>query len=344
MENLLLIFAVLIVVTTLYDIFVTVLSHNGAGPITSSWTAALWKVALFAKYELGNKFLIRRVGPLMIIGVLIVWYILIYISWFIFFYLGNYSIKGAADDSGLKALDIIYYIGSTFSTLGIGDIVPNGFPWTLISTSGALLVTLLVSFAISYFIPIVGAVADRRKLVARLNNIGKSAQEVLDLCWTGPASRQLDPIVVSIADGLVKESYKSQVYPVLEYFYFKETGASVNLNILSLYDALIFQDIHKQREDNAAWSVRLYILRSIDSYIQNFSRNESYKKRGFSYSHDDFVRFLNSYDEKEKVLRIKDIDKHIVEKRQCLLNFAHHEGRLKPVDNQLSQKLLPEKD
>ena len=73
-----------IVLLVLYDIAVTILSHGGAGPITKFWTEKVWQVILYFHYKLNFSIPIKTAGPSFIIGIICVWYTLLYICWCIF--------------------------------------------------------------------------------------------------------------------------------------------------------------------------------------------------------------------------------------------------------------------
>lgn len=320
---------VAIIFTVLLDVFVTIFSQAGAGPITSFWTEKCWKLILFFRYRRNNEYIIDWSGPVFLVGIIAVWYLILYLCWVLLFYLNSYSIK-SEEGVETQITDIIYYIGSTFTSLGMGDLTPAGLPWTFLTTNGTLIISLLISLSISYIIPVLSAVVSRRKLISLTRSLGKSSEQILDRCWTGKDSGKLDSTVLDIGTTLVEEAYKSHVYPVLEYFYFKESGSSLNLSVLNLHDALILQLKNKERVGNISLSRLNFLLECVDNYVHSMRKNFRYGGSAFKYDHSDFYTFTNVTPHDEPLfenLKAKSPE----ELRECLLVLAYREGRCAPT-------------
>jgi len=323
LQNLWFVVATVIIIVTIYDTVYTVLSHNGAGPITSFWTKYAWKLVLWCRYRLNWTLPIKIGGPVILLLIIAVWYGLMNLSWFIMFYNGDYSIKGDTQGA-VGVLDVLYYLGSTFTTLGMGDVVPSGFPWTLITTSGALVVTVLTSLGIAYLIPVVSAVIDRRAMISAMELIGKTPADILQAAWTGSDSGMLDGEVLNVSGNLIKESYRNYVYPVLGFFYFGNYHSSLNQTVLNLYDALSVQQLNPDREGNINPKKLIYLLKAIDVYLQNMVDLTTIID--IEVDHSDFHDLLSEHTN-GGVQPATDLDDTLT-KRKELLILIHLEGRL----------------
>ncbi len=333
--------AIVLICATLWDILITVLSHRGVGKITKFWTEGIWRLVLWTKYQKGMERPIRYSGPFFLVGIIAVWYLILNVSYLLLIYCGDFTIK-SADDPVIGFMDVLYFVGTTFSGLGIGDYVPTEFPWTMVTTGGAFLVSLITSFAVSYLIPVVSSVAERRRLMGSMSCIGDRPKEILKEAWGQGSSGQLDSQVLTMADSIIEASFRSHIYPIVNFFYFKGRNSSMNLIILDLLDVMIFQYCHPQREANIHESKRSYILRAIELYIDNQRNNCGEEDCGRKAEHDDLLEFLETGDASERSQdRIRKLDKFL-EQRQLLLAYAHYEGHCPLNSNQNLSKPQPQ--
>ncbi len=308
---------IVLILITLHDVVRTVLSHDGAGYITEFWTSQVWRFASFVKYKFKSDFLLKIAGPLFLVGIILVWYFLLMLGWFLLVYNGDYSIKHDTDTK-MQVLDYIYFLSSTFSSLGMGDYLPNGFPWTLVATTGALTVTGLTTLSLSYILPVVNGVVDRRKFGSSVEIIGKNPAQIIERAWTGNSANRLDGEVMALTDFLLKESFRSHVYPILHYYYVDEKSLSFQDSVLILSDALAYQKIHNEREGNLADVKIEYLFRAIDRYLANTKYFGGQEKREIS--HEDFFELCGVSE-----AHINSTDPNILERREKLLRscFFH---------------------
>ena len=85
--------ALVIIFFTLHDVVLTVLSHQGAGPITNFWTKKVWFLIIWVKFKLKIDFFYKYAGPAFLLGIIMVWYLLLNLGWLILLYVGDYTVK-----------------------------------------------------------------------------------------------------------------------------------------------------------------------------------------------------------------------------------------------------------
>lgn len=87
---------------------------------------------------------------------------------------------GSVIDSTTKApanaIEILYFTSATISSLGYGEWVPSGPPWTFISTLATLAATIVVTVSLSYVLSVVSAAVERRGLAAGIFAMGKTEE------------------------------------------------------------------------------------------------------------------------------------------------------------------------
>jgi hypothetical protein len=86
-------------------------------------------------------------------------------------------------NSPTTVVNKIFYTGYTLSTLGLGDMEPEGNFWDILILSFTGLI--LISIAITYLIPVVSAEIAKRKISVTINTIGGSVEEMLLNYWDG---------------------------------------------------------------------------------------------------------------------------------------------------------------
>ena len=326
-------------IVTFYDIFITVLSHQGAGPITHYWTKTLWSLVLWHRYKFNSDQIIKRIGPVILILIIIMWYLLLKLSWVLFFLASSSSIIDK--NSPIQHIDVfetLYFIGETFSTVGYGDYLPNGLPWTILATIGATVVTTLISFAISYIIPVVTAVIDRRRIITSIDSIGSSSEELLDTAWGQESHGELDDYFMNLGSDLIQESYKSHVYPVLRYFYFGQSKSSINIAVLNLYDAIAFQALFPSSSYHLSNPKRKFLLNAIEQYIENLSYNLTSRDLDKEVNHDDFIDMCKRKSHKTISKAPAQLLDKVLKQRKKLLVYAYIDGSCKPKSNGVLSK------
>lgn len=327
----------LLILLTVYDVIITVISHSGAGPITRTWTRYAWRLVLRLKYKLNWERPMYHMGPLFVISILIVWYLLLHIGFSTLLYFGGEFTHINKGSVTLGPKEILYFVGSTFSTLGLGDFTPSKFPWTVVTTTGAIIVSLLTTLFVSYVIPILSAVTERRKLISAIDILGKNPKELLSFAWGPESSGELDDEVLSLTNHFIEESYKTYVYPVLGYFYFRDQHSSLNGAILNLFDALVVQLLKPDRVGNMS-SVKInYLIRSIEVYVKNLRRECDRLGLDHEVRHLPFEKLLKDFS-----IDIESVNKgrydDLLSLRSHLIVFAYYEGRCTPKENGIIEK------
>ena len=139
------------------DAFLTIFSPIGGGPLTNFWMKGPWKLFLkiHKKKEIHN--VLQMVGPLYLALIVMIWYFWMNFGWFLIFLSGKKPIVNSALGDVSGTLERLYYTGSTLSTLGLGDHIPAGFPWTILSNSASFGATFLITISLSYVLPVISA-------------------------------------------------------------------------------------------------------------------------------------------------------------------------------------------
>lgn len=148
--------ALTIILVILYDILLTILSQQGAGPVTTFWTRYVRKIYLAGLYRSKSGKLRVNLASFVLIFTFFVWYIALFSAWVLLFAAFDQTIQTKGASEAITLRNVVYFIGTTFSTLGPGDYVPTKLPWTLLTSIGAFVASAVMTMSISYLIPVFG--------------------------------------------------------------------------------------------------------------------------------------------------------------------------------------------
>lgn len=73
----------LIAALTLWDVFITVFSTVGAGPLSRLWTGPLWRVLLLIHHRRPIHRVLTLTGPFALIAGIVLWYLLVGLALFL---------------------------------------------------------------------------------------------------------------------------------------------------------------------------------------------------------------------------------------------------------------------
>lgn len=229
---------VFIVCCTAYDLIYTTFAPRGASIISGPVTLAVWRTF----YYIGR--FTKKRAPLTGAGVAIVFTILI--TWVVLLWLGNAFIYSSDIESVVSTttllpanrMERIYFTGYTLSTLGNGDFKAGTDGWSIytafISFNGLMFITI----AITYMVPVLSAVTQRRALSIQIASIGNSPQRILLNNWNGENLKKLEDQFHNLTQEIIHQGQMHLSYPVLHYFQHENKDESLLPNLAALDEAI----------------------------------------------------------------------------------------------------------
>lgn len=179
-----------------------------------------------------------------LVATLLTWVLLLWTGFTLIFAAGDPAVvrSSTGDAAGLVA--VVYFVGFTIFTLGLGDFVPVEGVWRIVTTvatfSGLL---LLVTLAITYFLSVVSAVVSRRSLAVHVHSLGRTPAEIVAGGWTGSSfSSALVQHLVSLTSELAPLSEQHLAYPVLHYFRPRDPATAGSVAIANFSEAMLLME------------------------------------------------------------------------------------------------------
>lgn len=160
----------------------------------------------------------------------------------------------------------LYFTGYTLSTVGLGDYVPSGAPWQVVTALASLFGFGVATLVITYLAGVVGAVTGKRQLARTIWALGDTAQQVVERAWDGRRFTVIEDQLLSIGPMLHGVAEQHLAYPLITYFRSSQRRAADLPAVALLHDTLAIltsaDDEHRPSE-----LVTAPTYEAIDSYL-----------------------------------------------------------------------------
>lgn len=225
MEIVLVLLGSAVVVLTLADLLSTTLSvASGDGLVSGRIADTVWRLVL--RLRLSHRAL-RRCGLLIVGGLVAGWAITLWAGWSLVFLGAGDGVVNSSTQQSAGAGDRIYYAGYLVSTLGNGDLAASGTGWQLATVLASISGLVAVTLAITFLVPVVSGVVQRRQLATVIGSLGKTPAELLRRSWDGTDFSHLADHLSALLPELLLMTQRHMAYPVLHYFHSAERHGAI---------------------------------------------------------------------------------------------------------------------
>jgi len=253
------------------DTFYTVFSKRGGGWLTNLWTSTIWKGLLIVHRRVTAHALLALAGPALLLSIVVVWYMMLVLGWACIFGSADTSVINSDKQLITNFEDKLFFVGVTLSTLGYGNMVPNGTPWTFWGNATAFSGTVLLTASLSYVLAVLQASIERRQLATMINSIGASTEEFIGRAWRGHNRQVLNSQLLSIATQVDSHAHKHVNYPILRFFHTGQWRNAPAPALLVFSDA-VFLASHGMTEEQRPPDSLLHVCaESVANYLDQTS-------------------------------------------------------------------------
>jgi hypothetical protein len=258
---------VILLLVTTADLIKTSLSVRGAGFITKRLSKSIWSLLLSINKKMGRRKVLESGGAVILVSILINWLLLIWISASLLFISQPDSLMNVETNSPTTVVNKIFYTGYTLSTLGLGDIEPEGNFWDILTSVLSFTGLILISIAITYLIPVVSAEITKRRISVTINTIGGSVEEMLLNYWNGKDFKELEQPFIPLIDSIILHAQNHKAYSVLHFFHSSDKKEAFVLNITNLDETLTVLLLSIPSEQRPSYNVLIRLRKAISSYL-----------------------------------------------------------------------------
>ncbi|MEP0546345.1 MAG: potassium channel family protein [Rhodothermales bacterium] len=270
---LLLLAGIALLLLVLLDALWTTLAPHGAGPVTKGLARGLWSLALAVHRAAGGTHrLLAVVGPALLFLAFLWWVAGLWTGWVLVFESADGSVARAQTGEPADLASTVYFVGFTLFTMGNGDYVPTTDGWEIATAVAALSGLFVVTLAITYLVPVVSAVAAKRKLAAHLDDLGRSPVEIVLTAWDGSGFSSFEQHLGQIIPELEMHTQRHLAYPVVHYFHSTERRTAAGPAIVAFAEALGLLSHAVAPDVRPAPAVLVPAHRAVEGYLGTLRR------------------------------------------------------------------------
>jgi hypothetical protein len=232
-----LVLGVLLLAVVLYDALCTTLATTAAGgPLTARIAAGGWWLA--RRLARGPRSpLLEFIGPLILVATISLWLVLMWGGWTLIFGHPD-AVVSSSTGAPADGWSRLYFAAFTTFTLGIGDFVPNGAPWQVLTSIAVISGLALTTTAITYLVPVVTAVTERRTQASLIASLGGSPQDIVIAGWREGSLAYFQEQLPELAASIMLTAERHLTYPVLHYFHSPQRHKDFRLQLCNLDEAV----------------------------------------------------------------------------------------------------------
>ena len=237
MRTLLTVAGILLIGLVLVDVLKTTMA-KGPGIITDRLGRWIWR--LLARTGSGSQpnWVLVQGGLFILLVAVVVWITLLWTGWTLLFLGSEQAVVNAQTKLPATIADRIYFAGYTLFTLGLGDFQPMGTFWRIATSVAALSGLFVVTFSITYIVPVMEAAIERRHLAIYIHGLGKNTEDIILNMWDQEGCDVLEQHLVGLAPSISRLAQQHLTYPVLHYFHGGSREEAFAPNLAALDEAL----------------------------------------------------------------------------------------------------------
>lgn len=228
----------------LVDIVITTLTMRGAGPMASRVMSGLWRVALIGHRRWAGHRLLARAGLAVMLGIVVLWVAMLWGGWSLVFlsstgWSDGAAIVNATTGAPAEGWTYVYFAGFNLFTLGLGDYRPVGVVWQILTAFCAANGLLSLTLSVTYLVPIVSAVAQKRTLAVAITGLGGTPVDILSHSWDGRGFNGLVQPIAQLSTQITAQAQQHLAYPALHYFHSTELDTALPPRLAALNETLL---------------------------------------------------------------------------------------------------------
>lgn len=234
-----------ILLVVVVDIFKTVIYINGGGPLATFVAGIIWNTFYRLGGKSGKSPILNLAGSIILLSLVFMWIFLIWIGYSLIYLADANSVIDNATHEPADIIGNIYFVGYTLTSLGNGDYSPGSNTWKIVSNLMGLNTMIFISLGISYLLPVLQAVIDKRTLAAYITTLGSTPNEIIRKGYNGKNFEMLYQRFSNLESLLLKHGERHLAYPILHYFHNNNKAHSLSLSLAVLDEVMTIQEVYK---------------------------------------------------------------------------------------------------
>lgn len=270
-QNIYFILGALILALTSYDLIFTTFAPRGSGFISDTVTTFVWKFFGFFCRATGNRSFLNGAGIIIVCTMLVLWVLLLWAGNVFIFMSDSDAVVASTTNVPADLNERIYYAGYVLSTMGNGDFKAGTDAWRIYSAFISFSGLILITIAISYMVPVLSAITERRALSIRIAAIGNSPQRMLLNNWNGKSFERLNDQLSGLAQDIAHQGQLHLAYPVLHYFHHEDKNVALLPNLAALDEAITLLLLFVPEDCQPAQQQIIPLRKAISTFLESLN-------------------------------------------------------------------------
>ncbi|MGY5847127.1 hypothetical protein ACW6QP_06875 [Salegentibacter sp. HM20] len=254
MKFLLIAAGLLVLLVVLVDIFKTILYVHGGGRLSTWISRSVWKFYFLLGRKNARNPILNLAGGSILMLLVFSWSMLIWLGYSLIYISEPGSVVDTATGQQTDIIGKIYYVGYTLTSLGNGDLKSGSDTWRLVSNIMGMNSMVFISLGISYLLPVLQAVIDKRSLAAHIQKMGRTPQEIIENGYNGENFAPLYDRFSNLETSIIKHGERHLAYPILHFFHSSDRSHALHISLAVLDEAISIQETYKLDTSEKAYS------------------------------------------------------------------------------------------
>ncbi len=256
----------LILAATAVDLLLTAFVE-GLGPLSLRTGLFLARIMRFMVLRLRMRRILAWGGVLSVLLPLIIWTLLLWLGWALIFCSEPGAVVAAGTGEPAGVWQRIYFTGYNLFTLGMGDFIPRGPIFEILTDVCCASGFLLFGAAIAYLVPVISAATYKRQTGAYIWTLGATPAGIIIQSWDKDNCASIQPHLLVLIPMLLGLSETHLTYPVLHFFRSTRRPAAAGVNVAVLDEALTLMEYGLRAEHRPSAASLIPIRAAINQYI-----------------------------------------------------------------------------
>jgi hypothetical protein len=233
-DAVLVVVGVILILAGVFDLFMTVLYYDAAGPLSLRMYRIVWAVCRRAASRVPARhtaFTLSLGVPLMVLASLVIWIALQVFGFALLYYVGlqhgSFRLSEGLEPNAIEAL---YLSGISLSGLGYGDLAPITAPFQVVAGIQALVGYGFLTIAIAYVVNVYKVIEDMGVLSSDIYHESErtyDARHILEIHFHMGEPRDLRGRLNNFYSSMISHHEGMRHYPVVYYFYSRRGYAAL---------------------------------------------------------------------------------------------------------------------
>ena len=256
---------------TAYDLIYTTFAPRGAGFITGFVTTVVWHTLRTLYKITGRRLILRGTGPIIVCATLLCWLLLLWAGHYMVMLADKKAVVDSTTNVEANDLQRVYYTGYMLSTMGNGDFKGGSDGWRIYAAVISFTGLTLITIAISYMVPVISAVTERRALCIRIRALGETAEGIILNYWNGKDCKRLEDKFDALTEVISLQGQMHLSYPVLHYFHHGDKATALVPTLAVLDEALSIMLLYLPDDAKPGKQYLFPLRKSITVFLQTLN-------------------------------------------------------------------------